>query len=181
VEAQRNFAGVVLPGQGRVFPTGRSQAHVKIEAGKDRSFAVFEAAQIPGVPGPPQHVHRSYDEAWYVIEGRMEFRLDEDIFDCPAGSVIYAPRGTAHTFHNPGPEGARLLAFFTAEALSLVEALGKLASGSPPQVHRTRQPWLRFLPGTKATSSTAPDHRSLAATPPAPRRDENPPQRNGRP
>lgn len=132
MEAQRNFAGVVLPGQGRVFPTGRSQAHVKIEAGKDRSFAVFEAAQIPGVPGPPQHVHRSYDEAWYVIEGRMEFRLDEDIFDCPAGSVIYAPRGTAHTFHNPGPEGARLLAFFTAEALSLVEALGKLASAGPP-------------------------------------------------
>jgi mannose-6-phosphate isomerase-like protein (cupin superfamily) len=126
------FAGVVLPGQGRVFPTGRSQASVKIEAAAEGGFAIFEAAQIPGVPGPPLHVHRSYDEAWYVVEGRMEFQLDEDAFDCPAGSVIYAPRGTAHTFHNPGPEGARLLAVVTAEALSLVEALGKLASAGPP-------------------------------------------------
>lgn len=125
-------AAVVLAGQGRAFPTGRSQAHVKIEPGQSPSFAAFEATQEPGLTGPPPHVHRDYDEAWYIIEGRMEFELGDDTHLCPAGSVVIAPRGTAHTFHNPGPDPARMLAILTPQALQLIEELGQLAADGPP-------------------------------------------------
>ncbi len=125
-------AAVVPPGKGRTFPTGRSQAHVKIEPGHSPGFAAFEATQEPGLPGPPQHVHRDYDEAWYIIEGRMEFALGDDTHLCPAGSVVIAPRGTAHTFHNPGPDPARMLAILTPQALQLIEELGQLAAAGPP-------------------------------------------------
>ncbi len=62
----------------------------------------------------------------------MEFQLDDENHLCPAGSVVFAPRGTAHTFMNPGPDTARILAFVTAAALPLVEALGNLAAQGPP-------------------------------------------------
>ena len=95
-------AGVVPPGAGRLFSTGRSEVRVKIESAEARSFAAFEAIPLPGVPGPPQHVHRAYDEAWYVLEGEMTFHLGADAQECTAGSVVFAPRGTPHTFSNTG-------------------------------------------------------------------------------
>lgn len=123
---------VVLPREGRSFSTGRSTIQVKVEYGEQRSFAMFEGAQAPGVPGPPAHVHRDYDEAWYVLKGTMQFTLAGQTFTCPVGSSIFAPRGTAHTFMNPGTEPSRILAITTAEALPLVEELGQLASAGPP-------------------------------------------------
>ena len=125
---------VVLAGEGRSFPTGRSSPQVKIESAGQRSFAMFEAAQPPGVPRPPPHVHRNYDEAWYILEGTMQFILDDQTFACPAGSTVFAPRGTAHTFMNLGPVPARMLAITTAEALSLVEDLGRLTGAGPPDM-----------------------------------------------
>jgi mannose-6-phosphate isomerase-like protein (cupin superfamily) len=125
-------AGVVLPGAGREFDSGRSRPRVKIETAPGRSFVVFEAEQAPGVPGPPAHLHGSYDEAWYVIEGQMEFVLDGKLHHAPAGSVAFAPRGTPHTFRNPGPGPARVLAITTADALGLIEQLGSLAAHGRP-------------------------------------------------
>lgn len=125
-------AGVVLPGAGRVFWTGRTEAQVKIEFAENRSFMVFEASPPPGVPGPPQHVHRQYDEAWYVIDGEVEFDLGSETYQCPAGSVVFAPRGRAHCFRNRGPGDARMLVMATAAVLPLVEALGQLTRGSGP-------------------------------------------------
>lgn len=127
-------AGVVLPGAGRKFDSGRSRPHIKIENAPNRSFFVFEADQAAGIPGPPEHVHRRYDEAWYVIEGTMEFLLDGTLSRCPAGSVAFAPRGTTHSFRNTGPESARMLAITTADALSLIEELGRLAAHGPPDI-----------------------------------------------
>lgn len=109
---------VVPPGGGRAFSTGRSDVRVKIESAEARSFAAFEAAPLPGVPGPPQHVHRAYDEAWYVMDGEMTFHLGADAHQCVAGSVVFAPRGTPHTF-STGSSPARVLVIITAQALPL--------------------------------------------------------------
>jgi mannose-6-phosphate isomerase-like protein (cupin superfamily) len=125
-------AGVVLPGNGRVFWTGRSEAQVKIEFAEDRSFVIFEASPPPGVPGPPQHVHREYDEAWYIVDGEVEFVLGTDTHVCPSGSVVFAPRGTAHCFRNRGPASARMLVLATPPILPLVENLGRLTGGGAP-------------------------------------------------
>jgi uncharacterized cupin superfamily protein len=77
-------------------------------------------------------VHRNYDEAWYVLEGTMNFVLNGTVLRCSAGSVAFAPRGTPHTFANAGPEPARVLAIATADALTLIEQLGHLAAHGPP-------------------------------------------------
>lgn len=128
-------ARVVPPGAGRVFSTGRSDVRVKIESADERSFAAFEATPRPGFPGPPQHVHRAYDEAWYVLDGELTFHLGNDAHHCVAGSVVFAPRGTPHTFSNTGSSPARVLVIITAQALPLIEELGRLTNtGRPPDV-----------------------------------------------
>ena len=129
---QSTGGGVVAPGAGREFDSGRSRPRIKIADAPERSFAVFEAEQQVGTPGPPAHVHRRYDEAWYVLAGTMDFVLDGTAVRCTTGAVAFAPRGTSHTFHNAGSEPARLLAITTPGALSLIEELGKLVAHGPP-------------------------------------------------
>jgi mannose-6-phosphate isomerase-like protein (cupin superfamily) len=71
----------------------------------------------------PLHIHHDDDEAWYVLEGRLRFRLGNDEVDAPAGSAVYAPRGTPHTYWNPGPVPARYILVMTENTHRLIEEL----------------------------------------------------------
>jgi mannose-6-phosphate isomerase-like protein (cupin superfamily) len=39
-------------------------------------------------PIAPLHLHRSEDEAWYVLEGRLGFRVGEDEVEAGAGGCV---------------------------------------------------------------------------------------------
>ena len=71
----------------------------------------------------PLHIHDRDDEAWYVLEGALAFRVDQSEVEVPAGGGIVVPRGTVHTFWNPSPGPARYLIVMTATIHRLVEAL----------------------------------------------------------
>jgi quercetin dioxygenase-like cupin family protein len=68
---------------------------------------------IPSGQGPPLHTHADADEAWYVLEGRLRFKLDGEIRFAPAGSFVFVPRGTPHCFQNADEVAARILVIFT--------------------------------------------------------------------
>jgi mannose-6-phosphate isomerase-like protein (cupin superfamily) len=66
------------------------------------------------------HLHREEDEAWYVLEGRLGFRVGDDEVEAGAGEAVFVPRGTPHSYWNAtagetryllvmGPRTARLL------------------------------------------------------------------------
>ena len=67
--------------------------------------------------GPPLHTHANEDECLVVLEGRMRFRLGDDIEDAPAGSLVFVPRGAAHTWQNVGDTPARMLVLFTPSGM----------------------------------------------------------------
>jgi mannose-6-phosphate isomerase-like protein (cupin superfamily) len=71
----------------------------------------------------PLHVHDEGDEAWYVIEGALEFRLGEDAVVARAGSAVLAPRGTPHTYRNAGATPARYLLVMTPQIAHLIEEI----------------------------------------------------------
>ena len=77
----------------------------------------------PAQPVAPLHVHHGDDEAWYVLEGALGFRLDEREVEARAGSGVFAPRGVAHTYWNAGPGPARYLLVMTPAILRLIEEL----------------------------------------------------------
>jgi mannose-6-phosphate isomerase-like protein (cupin superfamily) len=51
-------------------------------------------------PIAPLHLHRSEDEAWYVLEGRLGFRVGEDEVEAGAGGCVIAAAGAPHTYWN---------------------------------------------------------------------------------
>src|SRR5262245_2013766 len=59
--------------------------------------------------GPPTHVHQTEDEFFYVVSGEFKVKLGDRIVSVPAQSVMFVPRGTAHTFQNVGTEPGVLL------------------------------------------------------------------------
>jgi hypothetical protein len=71
----------------------------------------------------PLHIHHEDDEAWYVLEGTLAFRLGDEEVEAPAGAAVLAERGTAHTYWNPRPEPARYVLAMTPRIHALIEAL----------------------------------------------------------
>jgi len=74
-------------------------------------------------PIAPLHVHHSDDEAWYVLQGTLGFRLDDTQFVAPAGSAVVAARGVAHTYWNATGEAARYLIVLTPNLMRLIDEI----------------------------------------------------------
>jgi mannose-6-phosphate isomerase-like protein (cupin superfamily) len=92
------------------------------------SFVIQENEAEPPSSGSPDriaplHLHRSEDEAWYILEGTLRFQSGAREFDASDGAGVLLPHGTAHTFWNPGPRAARYLLIMGPKTAGLLEAL----------------------------------------------------------
>lgn len=99
-------------------------------------FVIAEWKDAGGPPGPPRwiaplHLHRNDDEAWYVIEGALCVRVGEQIVEAVAGAAVFVPRGTPHTYWNPGPGLVRYLLVMTANVYSLIQDIHAMTERSP--------------------------------------------------
>ena len=72
------------------------------------AYALFEA-RVPAGNGPPPHVHHREDEAFYVLEGRVEFTTEGRTVVAGPGTFIHLPRDRPHAFRNTGSSAARML------------------------------------------------------------------------
>jgi mannose-6-phosphate isomerase-like protein (cupin superfamily) len=77
----------------------------------------------PGRPIAGLHLHRSDDEAWFVLEGRLGFRIGDQEREVNAGESILVARGTPHSYWNAVPEPTRYLLVMTPRIHRLIEAL----------------------------------------------------------
>jgi quercetin dioxygenase-like cupin family protein len=66
--------------------------------------------------GPPLHVHRREDEAFYVLDGQIRFRQGDDEFVAGPGAWVWGPRGVPHAFKVES-ERARALIIVTPGGL----------------------------------------------------------------
>ena len=99
-------------------------------------FVVAEWKDAGGASGPPRwiaplHLHRHDDEAWYVLEGTLCVRVGKDVVEARAGSAVFVPRGTAHTYWNPGPGPVRYLLVMTSNIYSLIQDIHAMTERSP--------------------------------------------------
>jgi uncharacterized cupin superfamily protein len=101
--------GLILAGKGRPLRIGNDLLLVKALTGLDDGVAVLETIAEPGGPAPLDHVHHTYDEVFYVLEGEFLFRLDDHLVRAGPGAVVSVPRGTPHTFKNCGETNGRIL------------------------------------------------------------------------
>ena len=91
-------------------------------AGYDDRPAGFAAAELvvpPHFAGPIPHAYDEFDEAIYVLDGRLHVLGDELPREAGVGSMFVAPRGHRHGFSNPYDEPARLLGIWSPAAPAL--------------------------------------------------------------
>jgi mannose-6-phosphate isomerase-like protein (cupin superfamily) len=104
---------VVLPGSTPRFsgPEGREADVTELLATGDQTGAALGLYRQTIAPksGPPTHIHQAEDEFFYVVSGEFKVKLGDRIVSAPAQSVMFVPRGTAHTFQNVGTEPGVLL------------------------------------------------------------------------
>ncbi len=96
---------VLAPGEGEPLGNG-----VVKSARPELSLIEFELAP-GGEVGP--HLHRGHSDAFYVLEGEVEFRTGDEIVSGSAGSFVLSPPGVVHSFRNTTTEPARLLNLHT--------------------------------------------------------------------
>ena len=76
-----------------------------------------------GRPIAGLHLHRSDDEAWIVLEGRLGFRIGDSERVVAAGESLLVTRGTPHSYWNAHGEPTRYVLVMTPRIRDLIEAL----------------------------------------------------------
>ena len=111
--------------------------HKNVIGSPDGAFVIAEWQDPGGYTGPPRliaprHVHHSDDEAWYVLDGTLCVQVGDDVVEARAGSAVYVPRNTPHTYWNPGPEPARYLLVMTSNIFRLIQEIHATSERSAP-------------------------------------------------
>ena len=93
---------LTLPGEGPGFPKVYQPMHILAgHGGQPPGFAAMEITIPPHFAGPIPHAHDEFDEAIYVLSGRLLVIGDDEPTEAVPGSMFVAPRGHRHGFSNP--------------------------------------------------------------------------------
>ena len=100
------------------------------------AFVIAEWRDPGGPPGPPRliappHLHCNDDEAWYVLEGTLRVRVGKEEVEAHAGSAVFVPHGTPHTYWNPGPSPTRYLLVMTGNIYRLIQEIHGMKQRTP--------------------------------------------------
>jgi mannose-6-phosphate isomerase-like protein (cupin superfamily) len=97
-------------------------------------FSLMERTLPPGGRMPPPHRHTGNEEAYFVLDGRVEFRIAGDTFNGTTGTFVLVPAGESHTFGNTSKGPARLLVLHAPALDRYFEDLERLwSSPEPPE------------------------------------------------
>ena len=103
----------------------------------DTDFVIAEWQDPGGHTDPPRliaplHLHNSDDEAWYVLEGALCVQSGDEVVELHAGSGVHVPRGTPHTYWNPGPGRVRYLLVMSSNIFRLIQEIHSMPDRSAP-------------------------------------------------
>jgi hypothetical protein len=73
------------------------------------AWSLFEE-EVPLGMGPPPHRH-DWDEAYYILEGEVDFEIDGKKVKSTKGDFNYLPRNTIHGFKGASSIPSRVLIF----------------------------------------------------------------------
>lgn len=95
-------------GEGWIYRLGIDFAVKASEVQAGSGVAVMEYETKKGEE-PDPHTHPTEDEMFYVLEGSITFRCNEETFDLEKGGFVFLPRGIQHGYTILSESPVRLL------------------------------------------------------------------------
>ncbi|WP_051946223.1 cupin domain-containing protein [Verrucomicrobium sp. BvORR106] len=93
---------ITRAGESQIIHAFGDEMHIHLGARETGGqYTLFTDVTPPG-GGPPPHLHHAEDEWFHVLEGRAAFLKDGVWEEVPAGSTVFMPKGSVHTFKNVG-------------------------------------------------------------------------------
>jgi mannose-6-phosphate isomerase-like protein (cupin superfamily) len=141
-------ATVLGPGERRAIQAPGHPIIFKATAeGTGGAYSLLETVVTGN--GPTQHIHKTEEEAFYVLEGEVNIKVGEQIARGTAGSFVLIPRGTVHTFWNVGPTPAKHLVIFSPPGFeqAFVEVWGERGEDAEEMDHATYVERLKAVSG----------------------------------
>jgi mannose-6-phosphate isomerase-like protein (cupin superfamily) len=93
---------------------------------------------VTAASNPPMHVQVDEDEAFYILEGEIQFEVDGTVVDATPGTFAFVARGAAHTFRVK-TETARMLVICSGKPTDNLEDFF-LGMGEPATERRLPEP-----------------------------------------
>jgi quercetin dioxygenase-like cupin family protein len=94
------------PGEGERLEGNSRVATIKTSR---EEIALIEFELHAGFEGPDAHAHDDHVDSFYVLEGEVDFLVEDEWHRLPAGAFVAAPIGVRHAFANRDGQQARLL------------------------------------------------------------------------
>ena len=116
------------------------------------AYCLMEHVLTPA-SNPPMHIQTDEEEAFYVIDGQIEFEVEGQVVLARAGTFALVPRGAAHTF--------RVLTD-TARTL-VISSTGRQRSGAQRRAGAVLPVRRQPAPSHTLPVPTAPDPVALTA------------------
>ena len=103
------------------------------------SYTILEYVAPPTGLGPPLHFHRTMEESFHVIEGELNFQVNDQTIAAKAGTFLHIPAGVPHAFWNIGAQPAKFVGTISPGGFEnyLIE-LFELARQHPNPTHDLR-------------------------------------------
>lgn len=112
-----------------------SRLDMTLHASSEMTGGAFELIEDtrPAGSGPVPHIHRGFQEAFYVLEGRFTFIRGQQELDRRPGGFVLIPPETRHAYRAE-EDGSRVLILAVPSGLAdFLNEMGKLlAAGTSP-------------------------------------------------
>ncbi|GLU51357.1 cupin domain-containing protein [Dyadobacter frigoris] len=109
MEELKKPAQIVTPDDGAIISVVGDTYRIVI-SGKQTAgaFAIIDML-VPTGGGPGPHAHTDFDESFYVLDGEIEVKTENQNYIAKKGDFVHIPKGgLVHCFKNKSEETARL-------------------------------------------------------------------------
>jgi len=132
---EQSSVGVFPDGGRSVWLMGMLVTFKAISQDTGDAYSVY-VATIPPHTGAPPHIHHQETEAFYLLEGELEFIAGERTVRATSGDFLHVDKDVMHAFTNLGSAIARYVGIVTPGGLheQLFAAIGEEATSDtvPP-------------------------------------------------
>ncbi len=109
---EQGAVGVYPDGGRSIWLLGMLATFKAVSEETGGEYSLYELT-VPPQLGALPHIHHRETEAYYVLDGEVEFLKGERTVRAGVGEFVFVPRGMVHGFTSVGQEPARFLGIVT--------------------------------------------------------------------